>query len=134
MHIVDDLREIPSEAGEGYTVSFDLVVTDGLPDCEARIEPGKDSMTTKILEDSRADAIDPLNPHDFDGPFVMISGTTIIDESTGVTANGLGNDGKHTTADYTISLYSPTGDGSPYAADEPVATYDVLTLVAKQWP
>ncbi len=128
VHIVDDLREIPSEAGEGYTVSFDLVVTDGLPDCEARIEPGKDSMTTKILEDSRTDAIDPLNPHDFDGPFVMLSGTTIIDESTGVTTNGLGNDGKHTTADYTLSLYSPTGDGSPYAADEPVVVTLTLTL------
>ncbi len=128
VHIVDDLREIPSEAGEGYTVSFDLVVTNGLPDCEARIAPGKDAMTTKILEETRADAGDPLNPQEFDGPFVMLSGTTTIDESTGVTKDGLGNDGKHTTADYTLSLYSPDGAGTPYVADEPVVVTLTLTL------
>ena len=63
--------------------------------------------TGNITEDAR----DGLNPADFDGPFVKLTGSEAINES-----------GANSTASYKISLHDPLVGtaGDPFAAMEPV--------------
>ena len=130
--IVDDLRERPGEANEGFEVKLDLVNVDasgklegengydpatGMPDGEASISHGADSVSTVIVEDLRG--ADALNPDNFDGPWVGIAVVGGLDDEGNVTESSATN--VPNEVQYRVSLSDPSGSGEPYNADETVS-------------
>ena len=129
--VIDDLRERPGEAGEGFDVKLELVNVDaagkvegeegydpatGMPDGEASIASGADSVSTTIIEDVRVDG--DLNPDIFDGPWVGIAVVDGLDENGNVTESS--ESGTSNEVQYRISLSDPSGSGNLYNADESV--------------
>lgn len=108
--IADDLREI-SELNEAFRIEVKL--ESAPPEAGARFagqaagNPGTVTADITIIDDDRGGQ---LNPASFDGPFVVLSGST-ADISESPAGGAYGNE-----AHYKISLYDPTGSGALFGS------------------
>ena len=125
--VKDDLFETEGMENFNATLTLDEKIG-GLPYGEAHIagmtpqasvQTGTTSAVS-IAEDKRPGPDEPGNlaPADFDGPFVVLTTQSkIVAESTGITGD---TDAERNHAEYTLTLLSPTGNGTRFTAQEDI--------------